>query len=54
MEKIIETLNQLYKDVKETDALFARIKSLGKKPRYDRKAYESPYAKFDRNRRKRK
>lgn len=54
MEKLIETLNQLCKDVKEADALFARIKLLGKKPHYERKPYESPYAKFDKFRRKRK
>lgn len=54
MEEITETFSKLFKHKEEADALLYHIKSLGKKPRYDRKAYESPYAKFDRIRRKRK
>lgn len=52
--EITDIFSKPFKHREEADALLYHIKSLGKKPRQERKAYVSPYAKFDRIRRKRK
>jgi hypothetical protein len=54
MEEIPEICYQLGKDMDRLIEVFGKDKALAKSlPRQDRKSYVSPYAKFDRIRRKR-
>lgn len=50
-----ETIGQMADDMDKLNEAFSKVKALAKSlPRQDRKSYVSPYAKFDRIRRKRK
>ena len=50
-----EVIGQLADDMDKLNEAFRKIKALAKSlPRQDRKSYVSPYAKFDKIRRKRK
>lgn len=50
-----EAIGQMADDVNKFNEAFGRIKALAKRrPRQDRKPWVSPYAKFDKIRRKRK
>lgn len=46
-------MEHLFERKQEADVLFEQIKALGGKRQHSRKAYVSPYAKFDKMRRKR-
>lgn len=50
-----ELIKQIGEDMDKINEVYGRIKTLAKfLPRQDRKSYVSPYAKFDKIRRKRK
>ena len=50
-----ELIKQIGEDMDKINEVYERIKTLAKSlPRQDRKSYVSPYAKFDKIRRKRK
>lgn len=50
-----ETIGRMADDMDRLNEAFGKIKALAKSlPRQNRKSYESPYAKFDKFRRKRK
>lgn len=50
-----EAIGQMADDMDKLNEIFRKLKALAKQlPRQDRKSYVSPYAKFDRIRRKRK
>lgn len=50
-----EAIGQMSDDVDKLNEAFRKVKALAKSlPRQDRKPYVSPYAKFDKIRRKRK